>query len=48
MDKFRDALINKNVATHIANQLCESVIASIIGKKAGRFSSMSSIIKESM
>jgi signal recognition particle receptor subunit alpha len=37
MADFKQHLISKNVATEAAEKLCESVAASLIGKKLGTF-----------
>ena len=39
--KFKDHLVSKNVASEIAEKLCESVSASLQGKKLGTFGSRS-------
>lgn len=48
MTKFRMALMEKNVATEIADKLCDSVAASLEGKKAGRFTSTSAMVRSAM
>jgi signal recognition particle GTPase len=41
MAAMREHLIGKNVATEIADRLCESVLANMVGKKPGTFKSTS-------
>jgi len=45
---FKDRLMTKNVATDIAEKLCESVAASLVGKKQGSFTRISSIVQAAM
>lgn len=44
--KFKEHLIGKNVAAEIADKLCESVCASLVGKKLTTFSRVQSTVKE--
>jgi signal recognition particle receptor subunit alpha len=43
--KFREHLRSKNVAFEIADKLCESVVASLIGKKLGTFQGVSQTVR---
>jgi signal recognition particle receptor subunit alpha len=46
--KFKDHLIGKNVASEIAQKLCDSVKTSLEGKQLGTFSSLRSTVRGSM
>jgi signal recognition particle receptor subunit alpha len=45
---FREHLESKNVALEIANELCSSVSSGLVGKKPGTFSSVSSLVRDSL
>lgn len=45
---LKDRLMTKNVAEEIAEKLCESVAASLEGKKLGSFTRISSIVQAAM
>ncbi|XP_063230247.1 signal recognition particle receptor subunit alpha homolog isoform X2 [Bacillus rossius redtenbacheri] len=45
LDKLRDHLIAKNVASDIAHKLCDSVAAKLEGKVLGTFDSVASTVK---
>ena len=48
LEKLKTNFMNKNVAEDIAERLCESVAASLEGKKLASFSSLSAMIKAAM
>jgi signal recognition particle receptor subunit alpha len=48
MVTFREHLASKNVAAEIAGKICESVKASLLGKKLGTFASVKSAVKAAM
>mmetsp|Transcript_14817 Transcript_14817/g.20666 ORF Transcript_14817/g.20666 Transcript_14817/m.20666 type:complete len:595 (-) Transcript_14817:42-1826(-) len=48
MAKFKGHLITKNVATEVAEKICDSVGASLQGKVPGSFESVKTIVLESM
>lgn len=48
LDKLRDHLIGKNVASDIANKLCESVAAKLEGKVLGTFDTIASTVKTTL
>ncbi|XP_037934111.1 signal recognition particle receptor subunit alpha homolog [Teleopsis dalmanni] len=48
LDKMRDHLIAKNVATDIAFKLCDSVAESLEGKSIGTFDSIATVIKSAL
>ncbi|XP_040287398.1 signal recognition particle receptor subunit alpha [Bufo bufo] len=48
LDKMKDHLIAKNVATDIALQLCESVAKRLEGKVMGTFSTVTSAVKQAL
>jgi signal recognition particle receptor subunit alpha len=48
LDKLRDHLITKNVATDIAAKLCTSVATKLEGKVLGTFESIASIVKSTL
>lgn len=48
MDKFKSHLISKNVASEIADKLCESVSTSLIGKKLGTFTRVKTAVREAL
>lgn len=45
---FKERLMTKNVATDIAEKLCESVAASLVGKKQGSFTRISTTVQAAM
>jgi signal recognition particle receptor subunit alpha len=45
---MRDHLIGKNVASEVANKLCQSVAARLVGKVLGTFSSVHRTVKETL
>ncbi|KAJ3152807.1 hypothetical protein HDU89_001010 [Geranomyces variabilis] len=48
MTKLREDMINKNVASDVADHLCASVIESLTGTKIGKFSSLMKAIKQNL
>ncbi|KAL0829023.1 hypothetical protein ABMA28_003895 [Loxostege sticticalis] len=48
LDKMRDHLIGKNVASDIANKLCDSVQAKLEGKVLGTFDSVAKTVKATL
>lgn len=48
LDKLRDHLINKNVATDIAQKLCASVGAKLEGKVLGTFDTITATVKSTL
>ncbi|KAH8258919.1 hypothetical protein KR038_003544 [Drosophila bunnanda] len=48
LEKMRDHLISKNVASEIAFKLCDSVATSLEGKQMGTFDSIASQVKEAL
>jgi len=48
MDEFKQHLINKNVASDIADKLCASVAESLEGQKCSSLSSIKNLIKPAM
>lgn len=48
LEKLKDHLIGKNVASDIASKLCDSVAAKLQGKVLGTFESVTSIVKNTM
>ncbi|XP_033170046.1 signal recognition particle receptor subunit alpha homolog [Drosophila mauritiana] len=48
LEKMRDHLISKNVASEIAAKLCDSVAASLDGKQMGTFDSIANQVKEAL
>ncbi|CAD7087777.1 unnamed protein product [Hermetia illucens] len=48
LDKMRDHLIAKNVATEIAHKLCESVASKLEGKVIGTFDTIATTIRTSL
>ncbi|XP_014289185.1 signal recognition particle receptor subunit alpha homolog [Halyomorpha halys] len=48
LEKLKDHLITKNVASDIANKLCNSVAAKLEGKVLGTFDSVARIVKSTM
>lgn len=48
LEKLKTNFMNKNVAEEIAERLCESVAASLQGRKLASFSSLSSMVKSAM
>ncbi|BBN16302.1 signal recognition particle receptor subunit alpha [Marchantia polymorpha subsp. ruderalis] len=45
---LKDGLMTKNVAEEIAEKLCESVAASLVGKKLGSFTRITSTVRAAM
>ncbi|EDV92244.1 signal recognition particle receptor subunit alpha homolog [Drosophila grimshawi] len=48
LEKMRDHLISKNVASEIAGKLCDSVATSLEGKQMGTFDSIANMVKEAL
>lgn len=48
LDKFKDHLISKNVASDIAGKLCDSVATKLEGKVLGTFESIASTVKATL
>lgn len=48
LDKLQDHLIGKNVASDIANKLCDSVAAKLEGKVLGTFDTIASTVKNTL
>lgn len=48
LDKLRDHLIEKNVATDIAQKLCESVAAKLEGRVLGTFDTIAATVKQTL
>lgn len=48
LEKLRDHLIGKNVASDIANKLCDSVAVKLEGKVLGTFDTIASTVKASL
>ncbi|KAL7020166.1 hypothetical protein ACKWTF_011396 [Chironomus riparius] len=48
LDKLRDHLITKNVATDIAQKLCESVASKLEGKVLGTFDTIATTVKTTL
>ncbi|XP_013102698.1 signal recognition particle receptor subunit alpha homolog [Stomoxys calcitrans] len=48
LEKMRDHLISKNVASDIAHKLCDSVCTSLEGKSVGTFDSVATMVKEAL
>jgi len=48
IEKFRLSLMGKNVAAEIAEKLCNSVSASLVGKNIGAFGTIKSTIKKAL
>ncbi|XP_043465364.1 signal recognition particle receptor subunit alpha homolog isoform X2 [Leptopilina heterotoma] len=48
LDKFKDHLISKNVASDIAGKLCDSVATKLQGKVLGTFESIASTVKATL
>ena len=48
LDKLRDHLIGKNVATDIASKLCESVAAKLEGRVLGTFDTIAATVKTTL
>ncbi|XP_073834956.1 signal recognition particle receptor alpha [Musca autumnalis] len=48
LEKMRDHLISKNVASDIAYKLCDSVCTSLEGKSVGTFDSVATMVKEAL
>eukprot|EP01006_Ploeotia_vitrea_P007734 TRINITY_DN17986_c0_g1_i1.p1 TRINITY_DN17986_c0_g1~~TRINITY_DN17986_c0_g1_i1.p1 ORF type:complete len:668 (+),score=370.14 TRINITY_DN17986_c0_g1_i1:159-2162(+) len=45
---LKDKLMHKNVATDIAEKICESVGANLVGRKTGTFQTVASLVRESL
>jgi len=48
LTKFKEHIISKNVASDIAEKLCDSVSVSLKGKKLGTFGNLKSTVKVSL
>jgi len=48
LENFRQHLISKNVASEISDKLCQSVKATLLGKKLGTFTRMTSTVRAAM
>ncbi|TPX61859.1 hypothetical protein PhCBS80983_g00884 [Powellomyces hirtus] len=48
MAKMREHMINKNVASDVADHLCQSVTESLTGSKLGKFTSLMKTIKQNL
>ncbi|XP_022219479.1 signal recognition particle receptor subunit alpha homolog [Drosophila obscura] len=48
LEKMRDHLISKNVASEIAVKLCDSVATSLEGKQMGTFDSIASLVRDAL
>lgn len=48
LDKLRDHLIAKNVASNVANELCDSVAVKLEGKVLGTFDTIASTVKTAL
>lgn len=48
LEKMKETLIIKNVASEPAEKICESVAAKLEGKIVGTFNRVASIVKEAM
>ena len=48
LEKMREHLITKNVASEIAAKLCDSVATSLDGKQMGTFDSIANMVKEAL
>lgn len=48
LDKFKEHLVSKNVAAEIAQKLCDAVQSNLVDKKMQSFSTISSIVKQSL
>lgn len=48
LDKLKDHLIEKNVATDIAHKLCESVAAKLEGRVLGTFDTIATTVKQTL
>ena len=48
LEKFRDSLIGKNVASEIATKLCASVETNLIGKHVGSFKGVTSVVRSTL
>lgn len=48
LDKLRDHLISKNVASDISNKLCDSVAVKLEGKVLGTFDTIASTVKNTL
>lgn len=48
LEKMRDHLISKNVASDIAHKLCDSVCTSLEGKSVGTFDSVATMVKDAL
>ncbi|EQC33060.1 fused signal recognition particle receptor [Saprolegnia diclina VS20] len=48
MDQFRQTLIAKNVATEVAEELCESVMTTMIGKRLESFTRIQTVVQKAL
>jgi len=48
LENFRQLLMSKNVAAHIAEELCQSIGTSLQGKKAESFTTVKTIVKNAL
>ncbi|KAI9590958.1 SRP54-type protein [Syncephalis fuscata] len=48
MRAMKEHLVNKNVAAHIADHLCESISSGIVGRRLGTFKSVKAEVKRQM
>ncbi|KAF0690208.1 Aste57867_18399 [Aphanomyces stellatus] len=48
MDQFRNLLISKNVATEVAEQLCESVMTTIVGQRLESFTRIQTVVQKAL
>jgi signal recognition particle receptor subunit alpha len=48
LEKFKEHLVTKNVATEIAEKLCESVASTLVGKQLGSFTRVSTTVRTAM
>jgi signal recognition particle GTPase len=48
LEKFRNHLVAKNVASEIADKLCASVSATLVGKTIGTFASLTNEVRDCM
>lgn len=46
LDKMKDHLIQKNVASEVAQVICDSVAENLVGKKTGTFGTISNMVRE--
>ena len=48
MQKMKETMISKNVASEIAEKLCDSVAQKLQGKVVGTFSTISATVRQSL